>query len=71
VPRTNPALEVVRRTIWHPLNSILGLVLVIDHASPFELRGANNSNLGAIAASGVFLTENGKAGSVQEIGLSV
>ncbi|MDP2822644.1 MAG: hypothetical protein Q8O52_08185 [Sulfuritalea sp.] len=40
-------------------------------ASPFELRGAGNSNLGAVAASGVFLAENGKAGTVQEIDLSV
>lgn len=39
--------------------------------SPFELRGAGNSNLGAVLASGVFLAEDGRAGTVQEIDLSV
>jgi hypothetical protein len=49
----------------------VGAIATGNVASPFELRGAGNSNLGAIAASGVFLTENGKVGSVQEINLSV
>ena len=40
-------------------------------ASPFELRGTGNSDLGAIAASGVFLAEDGKLGTVQEVNLSV
>jgi hypothetical protein len=46
--------------------------IAADHvASPFELRGAGNSNLGAIAASGIYLTEDGGAGSVQELDLTV
>lgn len=46
--------------------------LAVDHiASPFELRGVGNSSLGAIAASGVFLAENGDAGSIQEIDLTM
>jgi hypothetical protein len=44
----------------------------LDHIdSPFELRGAGNSNLGAIAASGVFLAEDGRAGNIQELDLAV
>lgn len=49
----------------------LGALGLDSIASPFELRGAGNSDLGAIAASGVFLTEDGEAGSVQEVDLSV
>jgi hypothetical protein len=46
--------------------------LALGHvASPFELRGAGNSDLGAVAASGLFLAEDGRAGSVQEIDLTV
>lgn len=46
--------------------------IAVDHvASPFELRGAGNRNLGAITASGVYLTEDGRAGSVQEVLLTV
>jgi hypothetical protein len=46
--------------------------LAVDHvASPFELRGAGNGNLGAISASGIYLTEDGRAGSVQEVLLTV
>lgn len=40
-------------------------------ASRFELRGSGNADLGAVAASGLFLTEDGRAGSVQEIDLTV
>ena len=49
----------------------VGAIATGNVASPFELRGAGNSNLGAIATSGVFLTEDGRAGAVQEIDLSV
>lgn len=49
----------------------VGAIAVGHIASPFELRGKNNSNLGAVAATGLYLTESGKAGSVQEINLTV
>lgn len=39
--------------------------------TPFELRGADNRDLGAVRDSGVFLTEAGTAGSLQEIDLTV
>lgn len=40
-------------------------------ATPFELRGAGNSNLGAVRATGIALTENGRVLSLQEIDLTV
>ena len=44
---------------------------VLARAVPFELRGNGNADLGAVGASGVWLGENGKAGSLQEIDLTV
>lgn len=49
----------------------IGAIATGNIASPFELRGTGNSDLGAVAASGVFLTEGGRAGSVQEIDLTI
>ena len=49
----------------------VGAIALGHVASPFALRSADNADLGAIAASGVFLTEDGRAGSVQEIDLTV
>ena len=37
----------------------------------FELRGAANEDLGAVRDTGIYLTESGAAGSLQEIDLSV
>ncbi|MDP2809074.1 MAG: VCBS repeat-containing protein [Rhodocyclaceae bacterium] len=39
--------------------------------TPFELRGEANSDLGAVRASGLYLTEAGRAGTLQEIDLTV
>lgn len=36
----------------------------------FQLRGAQNEDLGAVRASGVYLTESGEAGSLQQIDLT-
>ncbi len=49
----------------------VGAIAAGSVASPFELRGAGNSDLGAVAASGVFLAEDGTPGTVQEINLSI
>ncbi|HEX5393583.1 MAG TPA: VCBS repeat-containing protein [Rhodocyclaceae bacterium] len=38
--------------------------------SHFELRGANNSPLGNIAKTGIYLNENGSGGSLQEVDLT-
>lgn len=40
-------------------------------ATPFELRTADNQSLGGVRSSGVYLTEEGHVGSVQQIDLSV
>ena len=45
----------------------LGLAHV---TTPFALRGSQNADLGLIKASGIYLNENGKAGSLQEIDLT-
>jgi hypothetical protein len=46
--------------------------LYLGHLStPFELRGSGNDSLGAIRSSGVFLTEDGEAGTLQQIDLTV
>jgi len=39
--------------------------------TPFELRGSANADLGAVCGSGVWLADDGAAGSVQEIDLTV
>lgn len=39
--------------------------------TPFELRGAGNEDLGGVRESGIFLTESGTAGTVQEIDLTI
>jgi hypothetical protein len=49
----------------------VGAIALGNVASAFELRGAGNSDLGAIKASSVFLTEDGRVGSIQEIDLTV
>ncbi len=49
----------------------VGAIAVGHVASPFELRGSGNSNLGAIAASGLFVKEDGSVGTVQEVDLTV
>ncbi len=49
----------------------VGAIAVAHVASPFELRGSGNSDLGAITASGIFLSEDGHVGSIQEIDLSI
>jgi hypothetical protein len=46
----------------------LGLAHV---ATPFALRGSQNADLGAVKVSGIYLSESGKAGSLQEIDLTV
>lgn len=49
----------------------IGALALAHVASPFALRGNNNADLGVIRSSGIFLTESGKTGSLQEIDLTV
>jgi hypothetical protein len=58
-----------------PLSSLrdagVGALGLANIATPFALRGIQNSDLGQLRASGVFLNEDGRAGLLQEIDLSV
>lgn len=49
----------------------VGALFLSKQATPFELRDGGNQSLGAIRASGIFLAENGSAGTLQQIDLSV
>lgn len=49
----------------------VGAVYLGSLATPFELRSTGNESLGAVRSSGVYLSENGEAGTVQQIDLSV
>lgn len=68
--------------VWTPagtgagtLNSLqqknVGALFLGSQATPFELRDSNNQSLGSVRASGVYLAENGIAGTLQQIDLSV
>ena len=70
-----------RLGVWTPdaesegrLESLAGRkvgAIALGHVgSRFELRGAANGDLGAIANSGLFLANDGRVGSVQEIDLT-
>lgn len=49
----------------------IGAIFLGHVSSPFQLKDANNNSLGEVANSGIYLTEDGKAGVIQEINLSV
>jgi hypothetical protein len=49
----------------------VGAIALGSVDSPFQLRGPGNSDLGAISASGLFLAEDGRVGTIQEIDLTV
>lgn len=69
-----------RLSVWTPgqdipLSSLrdlgIGALGLANIATPFELRGGGNSDLGALRASSIFLREDGRPGLLQEIDLSV
>lgn len=71
-----------RLSVWTPaadgggeLRSLAGLgigALSLAHvATPFALRGAQNEDLGVIKSTGLILGDDGQAGTLQEIDLSV
>lgn len=49
----------------------VGAIALAHVASPFELRDGANANLGAVRASGIWLSDSGTAGGVQEIDLTI
>jgi hypothetical protein len=68
--------------VWVPAGSGTGSLkslaelgigaLALAHATtPFALRSSDNRDLGQVKASGLYLTESGQAGSLQEIDLTV
>lgn len=71
-----------RLQVWMPAGSGAGTLtglaargvgaLYLAHAAtPFELRGGDNADLGAVRDSSIYLTEAGAAGTLQEIDLTV
>ncbi|MCX7171224.1 MAG: hypothetical protein NTY41_13315 [Proteobacteria bacterium] len=68
--------------VWTPDGSVAGTLASLQQknvgalflgsqTTPFELRNSNNQSLGSVRASGVYLAENGIAGTLQQIDLSV
>lgn len=49
----------------------VGALFLGSIGTPFALNNARNQSLGQLAASGIWLSEDGKAGSLQQIDLSV
>lgn len=49
----------------------IGALALAHLSTPFALRGSDNRDLGQVKASGLYLTESGKVGSLQEIDLTV
>jgi hypothetical protein len=69
-------------SIWRPeqdgpglLSSLadehVGAISLAELATPFALRSNENKDLGQIRSSGVYLSDNGHAGSLQEIDLTI
>jgi hypothetical protein len=49
----------------------IGAIFLGHVSSPFQLKDANNQSLGEVVNSGIYLTESGGVGVVQEINLTV
>lgn len=71
-----------RLSVWTPaadgagaLRSLadlgIGALGLAHAATPFALRGTDNSDLGLVKSTGLYLTEDGRAGNLQEIDLTV
>lgn len=49
----------------------VGALYLGSQATPFELRDSSNQSLGAVRSSGLWLSESGQVGSLQQIDLTV
>jgi hypothetical protein len=49
----------------------VGAIYLGHIETPFLLKDANNSTLGAVRDSGIFLQENGGVGTIQQLDLVV
>jgi hypothetical protein len=69
-------------SLWHPdengegeLKSLsdsgVGAIALARVATPFDLKGSANELFGQIRTSGIFLHEDGRAGTIQQIDLAV
>ncbi|HQR04020.1 MAG: hypothetical protein JSR19_00375 [Proteobacteria bacterium] len=79
IDENDPVFQQLR--LWNPQSGNRGLQTLAERrvgalylgsaTTPFELRGNDNSDLGAVKRSGIYLSESGQAGALQEIDLSV
>ncbi|MGH1461091.1 MAG: hypothetical protein ACRBB6_03545 [Neptuniibacter sp.] len=53
------------------LDNGIGAIYLGSSPTPFDIKGENNQVNGRLIASGVYLTESGKAGSIQQIDMVV
>lgn len=49
----------------------VGAIDLASVKTPFSLKGADNEQLGAVKSTGIYLSENGSAGTIQQIDLAV
>lgn len=49
----------------------IGAIYLGHATTPFQLRTADNQSLGEVTDTGIYLTEDGKTGTIQQINLSV
>jgi hypothetical protein len=49
----------------------IGALYLGATTSPFELKTSSNSSLGTIKSSGLYLNENGSAGTLQQVDLTL
>lgn len=79
IDENDPAFS--RLSLWMPQSGTdsalqplasqdVGALYLGNTASPFALRGQRNADLGALAATGLYLRNNGSAGSLQEVDLT-
>ncbi len=80
IDEADPVFQQLR--VWTPNSDGSGSLLTLEElgvgavqltaqATPFALRTVDNHSLGAVRSSSVYLRENGSAGTVQQIDLSV
>ncbi len=49
----------------------IGAIFLGHTTTPFQIKSEDNNSLGEVASSGIYLTEQGKGGSVQQINFTV
>ncbi len=71
-----------RLAVWNPsadgagsvvslASTGVGAISLAHTATPFELRTADNQSLGAVRSTGIYVTEGGDVGTVQQLDLTV